>query len=489
MIYYFVKYYLTIYLYLYYNMNTNTNINLCVCVDNNGGISQNGEIPWDIKEDMNFFLDNVNKPSKQKKLLVCGRNTYQKIMNIKNCDFLIISTTTKNETTNIKILTNLINLKNYLYTHYENYDIYILGGKNIYNYCIKNIDNINYIVSQINYNYECNNLLNVLNMGFDSLPYKSFRVKDIKNDIFVNITFYAKYFENNSKLNNNSEEYQYLNLLEHVLINGERRDTRNAITSSVFGKTLEFNLEKFPLLTTKKMFLKGIFEELMFFIKGKTDTTELSEKGVKIWEGNTTREFLDKMGFKDRKVGDIGPMYGFQWRNFFGFDQLQYCINLLKSDPNSRRIIMTSYNPAQAFDGVLFPCHGIAIMFYCNFIKDNEYKLDIMMTQRSCDLFLGVPFNITSYALLNYLICDHINNSNCKFKYIPGRLIMNLGDAHIYEEHRPQVIRQILRTPLQFPTLIINTQNGCNNLESYTFDDIKLNDYESYMGIIAKMVV
>jgi thymidylate synthase len=194
----------------------------------------------------------------------------------------------------------------------------------------------------------------------------------------------------------------------------------------------------------------------MFFINGKTDTSELSEKGVKIWEANTSREFLDKMGFKYRKVGDMGPMYGFQWRNFFGFDQLQYCINLLKTDPTSRRIIMTSYNPAQAFDGVLFPCHGITIMFYCNLIKStdlvNYYKLDIMMTQRSADLFLGVPFNIASYALLNYLICDHINNdqnikSQIKNNFIPGRLIMNLGDAHIYNEHYTQVIRQIMRNP------------------------------------------
>jgi thymidylate synthase len=129
-------------------------------------------------------------------------------------------------------------------------------------------------------------------------------------------------------------------------------------------------------------------------------------------------------------------------------------------------------------------------MFYCNPIKNDvnldTYKLDLMMTQRSCDLFLGVPFNISSYALFVYLICDHINNSDSKYKYIPGKLIMNLGDVHIYEEHKTQAIRQILRSPVQFPSLEINKK--VINLEDYKFEDIVLNNYTSYPGIIAKMV-
>jgi thymidylate synthase len=314
------------------------------------------------------------------------------------------------------------------------------------------------------------------------LKSKKFKVRDHKNNIDVDITFYSHEFKNII----NTEEQAYIDLLEYVLENGERRQTRNAITLSVFGKTLEFNLDKYPLLTTKKMFMKGIVEELMFFIRGETDTTKLSEKGVKIWEGNTTREFLDKMGFINRKVGDMGPMYGYQWRNFFGFDQLKYCINLLKTDPTSRRIIMTSYNPAQAFEGVLFPCHGICIMFYCTHTNNNYYKLDIMMTQRSCDLFLGVPFNIASYSLFAYLLCDHINKSDSIYKYTPGRLIMNLGDAHIYEEHKSQAIRQILRNPQIFPSLNINA--NVLDIEKYEIENIILNNYTCYPAINAKMV-
>ena len=467
------------------------NIKLIVCVDNNGGISKNGEIPWEIKEDINFFVDQINKPSKQKKLIVVGKNTYSKVMNMKDCEFLIISTSFISDKDNVKVLNNLDSLKNHLNQFYQNYNIFVLGGKNIYDYVITHFGNIDFIVTKIDYNYNCDNILNNFNMIFEiyieHLSSKTFSLKDTKNNIDIDITFYSTDFY--KKINN--AEQSYLDLLESVLKYGERRQTRNAVTYSTFGKNLEFDLETFPLLTTKKMFLKGIFEELMFFLRGKTDTTELSEKGVKIWEPNTTREFLDKMGFITRKVGDMGPMYGYQWRNFFGFDQLQYCINLLKTDPNSRRIIMTSYNPAQAFDGVLFPCHGITIMFYCTPIKNNgnlnTYYLDIMMTQRSADLFLGIPFNIASYALLNYLICDHINNSNSTYNYKPGRLIMNLGDAHIYEEHKTQVIRQILRTPIDFPSINIKTPQD-KKIVSYEIENIQINNYACYPGILAKMI-
>jgi len=461
---------------------------LSICVDKKNGISKNGEMAWDIKEDMGFFLDQITNSniSKNKKLLVVGRNTYENVKNIKDVEFLIISNTINESTkNNVKILADLNYLKEYLLTFYVDYDIHILGGKNIYEYSFKNFDNINLALSCIDYDYNCDNVIDNLNIYvskyIDMLTLKKFFVKDHKNNIDVNITFYTVLTNINNK-----QEQSYLDLLEYVLNNGERRQTRNAITLSVFGKTLEFDLNRFPLLTTKKMFMKGIVEELLFFIRGETDTTKLSEKGVKIWEGNTSREFLDKMGFTDRNVGDMGPMYGYQWRNFFGFDQLKYCINLLKSDPTSRRIIMTSYNPAQAFDGVLFPCHGICIMFYCRKIEENNYNLDIMMTQRSCDLFLGVPFNIASYALFAYILCNYINNSDSIFKYVPGRLIMNLGDAHIYEEHRSQAIRQILRKPIDFPSIQINNNT---DIEKYEMNDITLHNYISYPPINAKMVV
>ena len=152
-------------------------------------------------------------------------------------------------------------------------------------------------------------------------------------------------------------------------------------------------------MTTKKVFFRGVFEELLFFLRGDTNSNHLSEKGVKIWEGNTSRDFLDKVGLGHYKVGDTGPMYGFQLKYFNtkyegadtdytgrGIDQLQYVLDLLKNDPYSRRIIMTTYNPIQKFEGVLFPCHGLFIQFYV----EGDNKLSCMMTQRSCDVFLGI---------------------------------------------------------------------------------------------------
>jgi dihydrofolate reductase/thymidylate synthase len=188
-------------------------------------------------------------------------------------------------------------------------------------------------------------------------------------------------------------------MLNDIITTGHYRKTRNEYTYSKFGKTLEFDLSKgFPLLTTKKVFFKGVAEELFWFLNGDTNSNHLSEKGVKIWEPNTSREFLDSMKFTDYEAGDMGPMYGFQWRHFGaeykgmnadytgqGFDQVQYCIDLIKKDPHSRRILMSSFNPAHAQQGVLYPCHGIGIMF-----NVEEGKLSCMATMRSSDEFCGV---------------------------------------------------------------------------------------------------
>jgi thymidylate synthase len=287
--------------------------------------------------------------------------------------------------------------------------------------------------------------------------------------------------------------------MKNIIFDGKYTECRNGYTYSKFGEILKFKLDKFPLLTTKKMFIKGIFEELMYFIKGDTNSKHLYDKGVKIWEKNTTKEFIKKCNLPYEEF-DMGPMYGFQWRHYNaeykgmnesylnkGFDQLQYVLNELKNNPNSRRILMTTYNPIQAEQGVLFPCHGISIQFNTELISDNQYKLNISQNQRSCDYFLGVPFNIASYALLNYMICHVLNNdSECKYKYTPGELIMFLGDYHIYKEHLVQARRQIMRTPKKFPTL--KFKYNVLNIEDFTLDCIELIDYECYPTIQAEMI-
>jgi thymidylate synthase len=226
------------------------------------------------------------------------------------------------------------------------------------------------------------------------------------------------------------------------------------------------------------MFWKGIVEELLFFIRGDTDTTILSTKGIKIWEGNTSRVFLDKLGFTDYPVGMIGPMYGYQWRNFNGqgIDQLQKIINEIKTDPYSRRILMTDFNPAQVDLGVLYPCHSIILQFYV----ENDI-LSCSMYQRSNDIFLGNGFNIASTSLLLHIISQLTNLK-------AGKVNLIMGDYHIYDLHYEHVLTQLKRTPFDLPKLIMKPFETLEQVEKSVFEDYKITDYESHSVIKAQMV-
>src|SRR5208283_1827128 len=221
----------------------------------------------------------------------------------------------------------------------------------------------------------------------------------------------------------NKEEKKYLELLTEILYWGSKREDRTGIgTMGIFGTQLRFSLEgnKVPMLTTKKMFLKGVVEELLFFLRGDTDTKLLEAKGVNIWKGNTTREFLDKRGLKSLPEGSMGKGYGFQWRKFGahdeqidyissayeatdqGTDQLANVIETLKTNPTDRRIIMSAWHPGQLHKAALPPCH-IMVQFYV----DNG-KLSSQFYMRSVDTFLGLPFNILSYAILTRIIAQAV---------------------------------------------------------------------------------
>lgn len=291
------------------------------------------------------------------------------------------------------------------------------------------------------------------------------------------------------------EEFQYLNVATECLAM-QARSTRNAVTYSFFNKTLSFDLQKgFPLLTTKKVFMRGIFEELIFFLGGKTDSKILESKNVNIWKPNTTVEFIEKCGLSYRE-GDMGPMYGFNWKHFGteyiscdtdykdkGYNQMEYILNLLENDPSSRRIIMTTYDPSTAGKGVLYPCHSIVIQLYVN----SEYIVDMNMYQRSVDVACGLPFNIASNALLLHLICQTVSK-RCEMKkiYTPGKLNLILGDIHIYAQHRKDILEQCSRLPYKFPTLVVN--KNYTEIEDYKFEDITIQDYKSHPSIRYEMV-
>jgi dihydrofolate reductase/thymidylate synthase len=493
------------------------NVNLIVAIDSKYGIGKNNKIPWEIKEDYWFFQDNTKKKylNNSKNIVIYGKNTWKSLS--ENCrglqdriNLIISSTMTDEELSN----ENTSHCEAFIYKTINNAfeDIYnqkfgligkvfICGGKNIYEECIKaNIIDEVYL-THIHYDYNCTTSINhdvfhnFINKFVVSRKY-TFNLEDKILNTNINVSFSKLTISKENS--DNVEETNYLDLLYKILTKGHYRKTRNEYTYSTFGNTLEFDLNKgFPLLTTKKVFFNGVVEELLWFLRGDTNSKNLVKNGVKIWEPNTSREFLDSMKFYNYEEGDIGPMYGFQWRNFNaeykgmnenysgqGYDQLKYCIELIKKDPYSRRILMTSYNPEQVGQGVLYPCHGISVIFN---IEDGN-KLSCMMTQRSVDMFLGAPFNIASYALLIHMICEVINNdpnyTGNKLKV--GRLIMSFADTHIYRTHYSECVRQILREPIQFPQILF--KNKVTKIDNFTKDDFEIVNYNHYPTISAKMI-
>lgn len=296
-----------------------------------------------------------------------------------------------------------------------------------------------------------------------------------------------RYAIDTSLMRRSHQEYEYLNLLQYILENGEEKSDRTGTgTISVFGVQMTFDISSyFPLLTTKRMFHRGVFEELAFFIQGNTNSKVLEEKNVGIWKGNTSREFLDKRGL-NYEEGLMGPMYGYQWRHWNrpynmeteepGIDQLQEVISSIKTDPHSRRHIVSAWNVSQLSEMVLAPCH---VLIQFNVSGDGKY-LDCLMYQRSADMFLGVPFNIASYAALTYLIA-HLTDLK------PRNFVHSIGDAHIYANHVEEVSLQLKRTPLPLPTLTIDP--SVKNIDDVTAQSFKLSDYLHAPPIQAKMAV
>lgn len=278
---------------------------------------------------------------------------------------------------------------------------------------------------------------------------------------------------------------QYLELLSHILNNGDDKDDRTGTgTRSVFGYQMRFNLaDGFPLLTTKKVHMKSIIYELLWFIKGDTNVKYLHDNGVTIWDEWATAEQTARFG---RKAGDLGAVYGHQWRNFGasknesgdyntdGFDQLKWLINEIKTNPNSRRLIVSGWNPIEAGQVALPPCHTLFQFFVVN------NKLSCQLYQRSADVFLGVPFNIASYALLTHMIAQV-----CDLEV--GEFIWTGGDTHLYHNHFEQAKLQLTREPLPLCQLELNPD--VKDLFEFDFDDIKIVGYQSHERIKADVAV
>ncbi len=262
---------------------------------------------------------------------------------------------------------------------------------------------------------------------------------------------------------------QYLQLLQHIIDKGVQKEDRTGVgTISTFGYQMRFDLEEgFPLVTTKKLHLKSIIHELLWFLKGETNIAYLKENGVRIWD-----EWADENG-------DLGPVYGKQWRSWEGADgkltdQVAELITQIKNTPDSRRLIVSAWNVNDLPEMALQPCHTL-FQFYVA-----EGKLSCQLYQRSADVFLGVPFNIASYALLTMMIAQVCGLT-------PGHFVHSFGDVHIYNNHMEQVKTQLQRNPLPLPVMKINP--GVNNIFEFKYDDFVLENYVYHPAIKGTVAV
>lgn len=434
---------------------------LIVAMDKNGGIGYKGKLPWYNKDELALF-----KEKTLGKTLVFGRKTLENMPQLLGRRVVCLSR--DNDSCDIflnkwldgpEIIKDTKEIDRFP-------DCIIAGGRQLYEQTLSIPGYITKIhISIMDEVYICDTF-------FDQKWLYDYIICDeIEGNGFVHyILEYSPYGEG-----------QYLSILRKLVEHNKWRKSRNALTCSMFKNDMSFDLRNgFPLLTTKKMFLRGIVEEFIFFINGRTNTKELEDKGVNIWKGNTSREFLDSK-YLPYAEGVMGPMYGYQWRYFNapyyltsnrttsrpigGIDQLANVVNLIKNEPNSRRILMTAYNPTQAELGVLYPCHSITIQF---FVEDDY--LDMFCFNRSQDFVLGTSFNIASSSLLLMLVAKMTEKT-------PRFFHLTMGDTHLYEEHLDGAHTILERIPYKFPTLEIPNIKNLDELSGLKAEQFVLNDY------------
>lgn len=459
---------------------------IIAAVDNENGIGKNNKIPWSIPIDMNHFRETTNNH-----IVIMGRNTWESIPNkykpLKNRINIILSRVL----TNIEgatVFNSIESCDEYLNYHYKDWQSkirFVIGGADIYNQYVSKRLVRELIISKINNNYNCDTFLFDYNKEFI-----------LNNEIII-----TNKFQINTYIYNNIEESKVLNTMSKILILGnDRSDRTNTGTISIFGEQFKYKMTEIneneyiiPIMTTKKIFVRAIFEELLWMLNGGCSSKQLEEKKINIWKGNSSREYLDKYNLKNYNEGELGPIgYGFQYKHWGatfipgkldytgeGIDQIKILLDGLKNDPYSRRHIISGWNVADLDKMAIYPCtHNY--QFYVEDINNNKY-LSVISTQRSGDAFLAaLNWNVTATGLLLTLVATQVNMK-------PYMIIHNIGDLHIYKNHIEQVQQQLDRNPLPYPTIkIINKKD---NIEDYKYNDIKINNYVSYDAIKAEMAI
>jgi thymidylate synthase len=469
------------------------------------GISKSGKIPWNCKKDISFMKSITTAPGLKNGLLM-GRKTFESIGRIlPNRENIIVSTQLESSAHVV------VSIKDGLEKGRElGLDIlWVFGGATIYEAFLTD-STLNQLIDGFIITTAperpCDTFIQTNIYQFiEQRQYTIFqspKVLERVADGVYELSIYSRLPSLRKEwdpifrsLEGNTIDKSYLELVKRILTQGNRRETRNGATISKFSENISFDLsEGFPLLTTKKVFFNGVIRELLWFIKGDTDARNLEANNVTIWSGNTSKEFLEKNGLPYEE-GIGGPIYGYQWRNFgqeyaykdkdgqlqttpgvkHGVDQLQFIIDELRANPMSRRLFMSSWNPNQLSQMCLPPCH-ISYQFYVE-----NGRLSCMMVQRSADVFLGLPFNIASVALLVHLVANIVGLE-------PGKIYICIGDAHIYEDHLEPIRVQLERSGMDYglPRLILKRKPI--KMEDYEFEDVEIQNYKSHPPIKAKML-
>lgn len=475
---------------------------VAVSREKNGfGIAKEGKIPWHFPFDLSIFSAITKMaPYGKENSIIMGSATWNTIApGLPGRKNIVLSSGKTILKDGNYVLTDSFDKAVELSS--DCHKIFAIGGldvvKDARNHARYNKEYITLIEKE----YETDRNLDRVPLDVESFKY-DYEGVEIKyynyNDYTVDDSDQDEYEFSNYKNLPKHEEYQYLSML-HFLMNKKLRTTRNAPTRSSFGSLLKFKLSDetgrkiLPVLTTKKINVENIWLELEMFLNGSTDTNFLLNKGIKIWEQNTNKEFLNIVNL-DYPEGFMGPMYGYQWRFYDkpyssdedtfsepkqGVDQLSNILNEIQKDPHSRRLCITTFNPKQVKEGVLYPCHGLMIQFYVS----DDYELHCLMYQRSADVFLGLPYNITSYALLTHLFVHCLNNRGMNLK--PGKLKIILGDWHLYHNHQVSALKQILREPLPFPDIEIKSEE--DHPWNYKWDNFTIKNYTHGAYIKADM--